>query len=131
MQRYLFAPGQNYRWCFTVQVVCKDGTTIQCQNFQAVDSGVLLYQSTPEREEEDEEMDIEDRDATGFVPITELKFVLPDDVLQRQRAQQERGRAPQVPPGAPPQQTGQVAQQQQLHQSPGPQGHQSPGPGGQ
>ncbi|WP_436928019.1 hypothetical protein [Halosimplex amylolyticum] len=106
-----------------MQVICKDGTAIQCSDFEAVDSGVLLYQEQGRREtrgEEEEEESEEERRATGFVPITELKFVLPDELAGaggRQTGATERGRA--TPPGAPTGAGGQVAQQQQMQQQPG------------
>lgn|GEM_PF-2175244 len=127
VRRYLLDAPANGRWCFTMQVVCKDGTAIQCTDFEAIDSGVLLYQETGRREtrgEEAEEADEEaERRAAGFVPITELRFVVPDEMLQTsgrgQRAPApESGRAG-APPGAPTGPGGQVAQQQQVQQYPG------------
>jgi len=122
----------NYLWCFTVQIICKDGTTIQCRDFRATDSGVLFFQETPGRreesegedeEEQEEEREMDQESASGFVPITELHFVLPDEMVQR-RAEAQRAGYPQqsrmggAPPDAP-QQRGQVAQQQQMQQRPG------------
>ncbi|MFB6141604.1 MAG: hypothetical protein ABEJ26_14360 [Halosimplex sp.] len=105
-----------------MQVVCKDGTTIQCSDFEAIDSGVLLYQEQGTRDarsEEEDEAEETERRATGFVPITELKFVLPEELLgaRGQQAAPERGRT--APPGAPTGAGGQVAQQQQMQQQPG------------
>lgn len=107
-----------------MQVVCKDGTAIQCNDFEAIDSGVLLYQERSRREartDEEEEEEEAERRATGFVPITELKFVVPDELLGGARGQQtvqtERGQ--RAPPGAPRAAGGQVAQQQQMQQHPG------------
>ncbi|WP_459190721.1 hypothetical protein [Halosimplex sp. J119] len=105
-----------------MQVVCKDGTTIQCSDFEAVDSGVLLYQDQRRemRSEEDEDEEAEERRATGFVPVTELKFVLPDEMVGtggQQMGATERGRG--APPGAPMGTGGQIAQQQQMQQQPG------------
>lgn len=106
-----------------MQVICKDGTTIQCSDFEAVDSGVLLYQEQGRREarsEDDEEEEEEERRATGFVPVTELKFVLPDEMVGaggQQTGTAERGRG--TPPGAPMGTGGQIAQQQQMQQQPG------------
>jgi len=107
-----------------MQVVCKDGTVIRCQDFEAIDSGVLLYQEQSRREgragEESEERE-EERKATGFVPITELKFVVPDELLGGARGQQAvRTEQPGVPPSAPRGTGGQVAHQQQMQQQPGP-----------
>ncbi|WP_415383473.1 hypothetical protein [Halosimplex sp. TS25] len=104
-----------------MHVICKDGTAIQCNDFEAVDSGVLLYQEQGRREtrsEDEEEAEEEERRATGFVPITELKFVLPDELVGgQQTAATERARG--TPPGAPTGPGGQVAQQQQMQQQPG------------
>jgi hypothetical protein len=125
------AVGANCRWCFTVQVICKDGTTIQCRDFEAIDSGVLFYQASPGRAEgEDEDEDEEEYEsASGFVPITEVRFVLPDEMVQHRAASQRAG-APEgaaggAPPGAPPQQGG-TAQQQQMGGFPGQAGGQTP-----
>ncbi|WP_123538539.1 hypothetical protein [Halosimplex salinum] len=109
-----------------MQVVCKDGTSIQCTDFEALDSGVLLYQDTGRREtrtDDEEEEESEERRATGFVPITELRFVVPDEMVQTggpgSRAatpEPGRGGAPPSPPAGP---QGQMAQQQQAQQFPG------------
>jgi len=107
-----------------VQIICKDGTTIQCADFEAIDSGVLFFQEaaaqTAETEEEEEEEE-EERKADGFVPITELHFVLPDEMVQQapQPASiPEQGRAGGVGQGTPTQQGGGLAQQQQMQQFP-------------
>jgi len=130
VRRYLLTLEANHRWCFTVHIICKDGTTIQCRDFRATDSGVLFFQSTPGRREEEEEDEEEEAEsASGFVPITELKFVLPDEMVGPGTA----GRAgvperrQEMPPGAQ-RQTG-MAQQQQMGGQPGTQPHR--GPGGQ
>lgn len=57
-----------------MNVICADGTSLQCAAFEAIDSGVLLYESEPS-EDEDEELR-----ATGFVPITHLRYVLPEGI---------------------------------------------------
>ena len=110
-----------------MQIICKDGTTIQCRDFEAIDSGVLFYQKSTvhggetgeEDEEEEEEMET---GADGFVPITELHFVLPDEMVQQVPGQRagtaQQGRTAQQPPGTPTQQGG-MAQQQQMQQPPG------------
>jgi hypothetical protein len=109
-----------------MQVVCTDGTAIQCSDFEAIDSGVLLYQDSDRREtraEDDDETEAEERRATGFVPITELRFVVPDEMLgtasRGQRApapEPARGGAPSGTPTAP---GGGMAQQQQAQGFPG------------
>ncbi len=111
----------NSSWCFTVQIICKDGTTIQCADFQATDSGVLFFREAMEQAseggEEDEEEEEEERKADGFVPITELHFVLPDEMVQQApqpAGAPEQGRAA----GPPQQQGGGFAQQQQMQQQP-------------
>jgi len=103
-----------------VQIICKDGTSIECTEFEAIDSGVLFFQepvsSVEDSEEDDEEAESASR-ADGFVPVTELHLVLPDEMVQ----QPPPGRVgtAQQPPGAPTGQ-GSMAQQQQLQQFPGP-----------
>ncbi|MFC6758198.1 hypothetical protein ACFQER_18120 [Halomicroarcula sp. GCM10025894] len=94
-----------------MQIICKDGTTIQCADFEAIDSGVLFFQEEMEQAaeggEEDEEEEEEERKADGFVPITELHFVLPDEMVQQApqpAGAPEQGRAGGSPQGAPPQQ---------------------------
>ena len=107
-----------------MQIICKDGTTIQCADFEAIDSGVLFFQEatarTSEAEEEEEEEEAE-RKADGFVPITELHFVLPDEMVQQApqpTGVPEQGRAGGMGQGAPTQQGGGLAQQQQMQQMP-------------
>lgn len=98
-----------------MQIICKDGTSIKCRDFEATDSGVLFYQETPGRDEDDEEEDDEEaeRRASGFVPVTELQFVLPDEMVQRARGQRAGGPegtpapAPDQGPGATRHQQGQ------------------------
>lgn len=120
-----------------MQVVCKDGTAIQCTDFEAIDSGVLLYQESGRREtrgEDEEEEEETERRARGFVPITELRFVVPDEMVQAGGPQgapaQETGRSG-APPGAPTGPGGQVAQQQQSQQFPGGGTNPPYGPGNQ
>lgn len=107
-----------------MQIICKSGTTIQCEDFEAIDSGVLFYQQTPGRqraseaseEEEEEEEEYEAERASGFVPLAEVQFVLPDAMVQQPPQggmEQQRG---QVPPQS---QQGGMAQQQQMQQFPG------------
>jgi len=106
-----------------VQIICKDGTTIQCADFEAIDSGVLFFQEAMERTGDDTEEDEEEeegRKADGFVPITELHFVLPDEMVQQ--APQPTGAPEQSRSGGmtqPPTQQGGLAQQQQMQQFPG------------
>lgn len=52
-------------------VVCKDGTTVACENFTAIDSGVLLTE------------DLERERVVGFVPHGQLRYVLPTEVARR------------------------------------------------
>lgn len=104
-----------------MQIICKDGTTIQCTDFQAIDSGVLFFQEAMGRateEEEEEEAEEEERKADGFVPITELHFVLPDAMVQQTPQPTrvpEQGRAGGMSQGTP---THQGMQQQQMQQFP-------------
>lgn len=104
-----------------MQIICKDGTTIKCADFKATDSGVLFFQEATEQmgegEEEEETDDEAEPKADGFVPITELHFVLPDKMVQQApqpTGAHEQGRAG----GAPQQQGGGLTQQQQMQQPP-------------
>lgn len=104
--------------CYTVHVICKDGTMIRCRDFRATDSGVLFFQETSgENPDDDEE---EDRAADGFIPVTELRFVLPDEMVQQNTMDQrtghpQQGQGEQVPAGG--QQQGGLTRQQQMQQS--------------
>lgn len=74
-----------------MKIYCSDGTTVDCAAFRALDSGILLFDEEPEGDEAHDE-------ATGFVPITQLQYVLPDDA--RPGPQQAPQRARRSPPGA-------------------------------
>ena len=54
-----------------MKVICLDGTTIECERFRAIDEGVLIFDAETGEETEADE-------ATGFVPHSELRYVLPD-----------------------------------------------------
>lgn len=80
-----------------MQVICLDGTTIQCARFRAIDGGVLLFESDTSQEDD------EDEEATGFIPHERLRYVLPDEAqpatpIREQRAQQA-GHPQQPSPG--------------------------------
>jgi len=82
-----------------MNVICADGTRLQCVAFEAIDSGVLLF----DEEQAHDEADSGQR-ATGLVPMTELRYVLPDGVTPgpqpgRQAARPERGSQPVGPAG--------------------------------
>ena len=94
-----------------MQAVCTDGTIIECDRFRAIDDGVLLFdQGSGESNEEESE------EATGFIPLQSLRFVLPDSVEYGantgvgQAGPQGQYEAPpqrgpvQQPPDRPPQQ---------------------------
>ena len=102
-----------------MQIICKDGTTIQCRDFEATDSGVLFFQEAPSRgeSENEEEDEAETGRASGFVPIAELRFVLPDEMVQRGGMQ--RSGVPQGAPSGTPSQGAGMAQQQQMQGYPG------------
>lgn len=51
-----------------MKAICTDGTEIECKNFKAVEGGVLLTR------------DKKRKTVFGFVPNTNLAYVLPDDV---------------------------------------------------
>ena len=63
-----------------MQIICVDGTTIQCAAFRPIDSGVLLF-------EDESDEDLEDREADGFVPLSQLQYVLPEDFRMQPRPQ--------------------------------------------
>lgn len=64
----------------TMQVLCTDGTTLQCERFEAIDSGVLLFGGSGQRGSSEEDAEEEEsEEAMAFVPIHQLRFVLPDD----------------------------------------------------
>lgn len=106
-----------------MQVICTDGTVLQCQRFKAIDSGVLLFGESPSQgargeegeEEEEEEAEMEE-EANAFVPIHQLRFVLPEGVQPgRSRGQSMGQTSPQAPPtGTPTPQQGSMPPQQQM-----------------
>lgn len=114
-----------------MQVICTDGTVLQCDRFEAIDSGVLLFdeESRTEAGEEETEDEEADQEATAFVPLHQLRFVLPDGIRPDRPSQQPVGQTPpqsQTPPtgGTPPQ--GQAPPQQPRG---GQQPSRQPGPG--
>ncbi|WP_254280458.1 hypothetical protein [Haloarcula marina] len=113
-----------------MQIICKDGTTIQCEDFEVIGSGVLFFQErTGQRqaaeegdEDEDSEEAIHDGRASGFIPMPEVHFVLPDEMVQQTpqpAGTAERSQTAQVPPNAQGQQSGGMSQQQQMQNHPG------------
>lgn len=107
-----------------MKIICKDGTTIQCDDFEAIDSGVLFFQETPPRADEgdeEEEEEESERKADGFIPIMEVHFVLPDGMVQQTpqpTGAPEQARAAGTTQAPPPQQGGGMGQQQQMQQQP-------------
>lgn len=116
-----------------MHIICNDGTTIQCRDFEATDSGVLFFQETTVRregdEEEEEEEEAELGSADGFVPIQEVRFVLPDEMVRASAGAQRAG-APEGSRGAPPagQPTGGTTQQQGMGGRQGTPQRRGPGP---
>lgn len=53
-----------------MQVVCIDGTVIQCDSFQAKNKGLMLKEKHQKQPE-----------TIGFVPFDRLMYVVPDDVV--------------------------------------------------
>lgn len=51
-----------------MKAICADGTEIECENFKAIDSGVLLTKDRKRNE------------VIGFVPNDDLRYVVPEDV---------------------------------------------------
>lgn len=113
-------PGER-RDGVSMQVICTDGTVLQCQRFEAIDSGVLLFteqQRTEAREEtEEEEEEGVEEEATAFVPLHQLRFVLPEGLTPSTGGGQAMGQQMQGQPqpgGAPIPSQGQMAAQQQM-----------------
>lgn len=106
-----------------MQVICTDGTVLQCQRFEAIDSGVLLYGESPPAEAgEEEEEPEEDEEAMAFIPLHQLRFVLPEGVQPGAPGEQVPQPTPQpAPTQAPPAggtpQQGQIPPQQLRGQS--------------
>lgn len=95
----------------TMQVVCLDGTTIECGRFKAIDEGVLLFEDAAEDSDDDDEA--ESDEAIGFIPMGELRFVLPEEVEYEPTGGQQQPSQQQ-----PPQQQMQQQPPQQQSQTP-------------
>lgn len=90
-----------------MQVICTDGTVIECERFEAIDSGVLLFgeerTARAAEDEEEEEEAAEHEEAFGFVPIHSVRYVLPEGALGPRGAGQPQQPAPTgAGQGAPP-----------------------------
>lgn len=104
-----------------MQVICTDGSVLTCDRFEAIDSGVLLFgsqQRQAEMENEDEEED-DEPEADAFVPLHQLRFVLPEGIQplgggQSTARQATQGGTQQVPPMSGPPQQGQVPPSQTM-----------------
>lgn len=108
-----------------MNVICADGTRLQCATFEATDSGVLLFDEEPS----DEEDERAERQPIGFVPITELRYVLPEGVTPGPRPGQQAGTSEQR--GPPIQSAGGAGpQRSQSQSSPGPRRRGPRGPPG-
>lgn len=61
-----------------MRVVCQDGTIFECEWFRAIDSGVLLFQESPEETEADADAEPAElvQEAAGFVPLQQVRYVL-------------------------------------------------------
>ena len=57
-------------------VVCKDGATVGCANFEAIESGILLTE------------DLKRKRVFGFVPSDEMRYVLPTEMAERIRREE-------------------------------------------
>lgn len=95
-----------------MQVICTDGTVLQCARFEAIDSGVLLFEAEASEDDDEEGAEAEIADeASAFVPIHQLRFVLPDGFQparptgqpRAQQSTQPRTQAPPTGGAAPPQ----------------------------
>jgi hypothetical protein len=51
-----------------MKAICTDGTTVDCQSYKPLDTGVVLF------EDENQERQ------RAFVPINALQYIIPDDV---------------------------------------------------
>ena len=78
-----------------MKVICVDGSMIECEQFRALDEGVLLFDNPPEEDEEEGRLD-----AAGFIPHSSLRYVLPDSAFSEQSEQGEQsvGDLPQQQP---------------------------------
>lgn len=92
-----------------MQIICADGTRFQCTDFETTDSGVLVFDETMAEAEEKADPD----SPIGFIPITELQYVLPDQI--QPQAQPRGGMQPGQVGGV----TGQPQQTQPGQQPPG------------
>lgn len=102
-----------------MKVICVDGTCISCNKFRAIDGGVLLFADEPTDEsgaDEDEE-----REASGFVPYEELRYVLPEGVPFNSPVSESEPTGTQSPeqPMAPAQEFPQQGSPQQVPQGQG------------
>lgn len=85
---------------------------IECASFRAIDGGVLLFDESAEESEDEDE----DREAVGFIPHHQLRFVLSEELneqlaptqpQQQQQGMQQQTMQQQPSQGqAPPQQMG-------------------------
>lgn len=79
-----------------MQVICTDGTVLECDRFEAIDSGVLLFdeqRSTAGEEEDEDEAERED-EAFGFVPIHSVRYVLPEGAARGGRGMGQPAQQP-------------------------------------
>lgn len=120
-----------------MQVICTDGTILQCDRFEAIDSGVLLFneeqgrQGTEAEESEEAGEEMDEEEASAFVPLHQLRIVLPDSAQQGRSAVQSMGQTTSQPTQAPPTGAG-IPPQGQAPTQPSPRGQppqQGGGPG--
>ncbi|PSP72990.1 hypothetical protein BRC86_11005 [Halobacteriales archaeon QS_3_64_16] len=60
-----------------MKAICADGTEIECENFRAIDSGVLLTKDRKRNK------------VIGFVPNSDLRYVVPEDTETEHRRETE------------------------------------------
>ena len=60
-----------------MKAICTDGTEIECENFRAIDSGVLLTKDRKRNK------------VIGFVPNGDLRYVVPEDTETEHRREIE------------------------------------------
>jgi hypothetical protein len=85
-----------------MNVVCADGTQFTCTSYELTDKGVKLYSADVEEMDDASARyasDDSDEFQIGFVPESQLQYILPDGVVPAGR--QNVG-APQQSPGTIP-----------------------------
>jgi len=72
-----------------MRAILTDDTTIHCGGFKAIEHGVVLT--------EDEDRD----DVIGFVPYDELRYIFPEQIVQREEMGRPTSTRVDIEPAAP------------------------------